>query len=184
MGAVRGGRRGAGSRAGGECVALLVLLGAALAAVPAGAQEPAPPDGEARGPEVEDVRFPGAERLDRQLLEDAIVTRETECRSGWLWLVCEVTDFDFAERKAYLDPAELERDRARLEEKRLNSTAEHSAEKAAQYASHVKELEERLQVLERIVTDRGYDIAAQIEALRDTRRVESGRAARNMETSN
>src|SRR5690606_25439341 len=116
MGAVRGGRRGAGSRAGGECVALLVLLGAALAAAPAGAQEPAPADGERRGPEVEDVRFPGAERLDRQLLEDAIVTRETECRSGWLWLVCEVTDFDFAERKAYLDPAELERDRARLEE--------------------------------------------------------------------
>ena len=76
------------------------------------------------------------------------------------------------------------RSRARLEEKRLNSTAEHSAEKAAQYASHVKELEERLQVLERIVTDRGYDLATQIEALRDTRRVESGRAAENMERSN
>lgn len=116
MGAVRGGRRGVESRAGGECVALLALLGAALAVAPAGAQEPSPRDGEARGPEVEDVRFPGAERLDRQLLEDVIVTRETECRSGWLWLVCEVTDFDFAERKAYLDPAELERDRARLEE--------------------------------------------------------------------
>lgn len=116
MGAVRGGRRGVESRAGGECAALLALLGAALAVAPAGAQEPSPRDGEARGPEVEDVRFPGAERLDRQLLEDAIVTRETECRSGWLWLVCEVTDFDFAERKAYLDPAELERDRARLEE--------------------------------------------------------------------
>lgn len=116
MGAVRGGRRGVESRAGGECAALLALLGAALAVAPAGAQEPSPRDGEARGPEVEDVRFPGAERLDRQLLEDVIVTRETECRSGWLWLVCEVTDFDFAERKAYLDPAELERDRARLEE--------------------------------------------------------------------
>src|SRR5690606_3444173 len=116
MGAVCGGRRGVGSRAGGECVALLVLLSAAATAAPARAQEPAAPDGEPRGPEVEAVRFPGAERLDRQLLEDAIVTRETECRSGWLWLVCEVTDFAFAERKAYLDPAELERDRARLEE--------------------------------------------------------------------
>ena len=76
------------------------------------------------------------------------------------------------------------RSRAQLDEKRLNSTAEHSAEKAAQYASHVKELEERLQVLERIVTDRGYDIATQIEALRDTRRVESGRETERLERSN
>jgi hypothetical protein len=53
------------------------------------------------------------------------------------------------------------------------STAQMSAEKAAQYASHNRELEERVRVLERIVTDRGYDIAAQIEALRDTRRVEA-----------
>ncbi|TIX52122.1 hypothetical protein E5222_03050 [Alteraurantiacibacter aquimixticola] len=54
----------------------------------------------------------------------------------------------------------------------VDATAEHTAEKAAQYASHVKELEERVQVLERIVTDRGYDIATQIEALRDTKKVE------------
>ena len=46
------------------------------------------------------------------------------------------------------------------------------AEKAAQYATHIRELEERVRVLERIVTDRGYDISAQIEALRDTKRTE------------
>ncbi len=56
-----------------------------------------------------------------------------------------------------------------------DTTAQHTAEKAAQYASHIQRLEDRVQVLERIVTDRGYDIATQIEALRDTRRVdESG----------
>lgn len=60
----------------------------------------------------------------------------------------------------------------KLEEKRISATAESSAEKAAQYASHTKELEQRVQVLERIVTDRGYDIATQIEALRDTQNVE------------
>jgi len=60
----------------------------------------------------------------------------------------------------------------KLEEKRLRYTAESSAEKAAQYAGNMKALEERVQVLERIITDRGYDISAQIEALRDTRRVE------------
>ena len=61
----------------------------------------------------------------------------------------------------------------KLEAKRIAVTAEHSAEKAAQYASHTRELEERVRVLERIVTDRGYDIATQIEALRDKRTVES-----------
>lgn len=63
----------------------------------------------------------------------------------------------------------------KLEEKRIAATAESSAEKAAQYASHTAELEKRVQVLERIVTDRGYDIATQIEALRDTRAVEGDR---------
>lgn len=64
------------------------------------------------------------------------------------------------------------RSQKKLEEKRIAATAESSAEKAAQYATHTAELEKRVQVLERIVTDRGYDIATQIEALRDTRAVE------------
>jgi len=62
--------------------------------------------------------------------------------------------------------------RARLEEKRIAATAENSAEKAAQYASRITEMEDRIRVLERIVTDGGYNVASQIEALRDTRRVE------------
>ena len=47
-----------------------------------------------------------------------------------------------------------------------------TAEKAAQYAASNKELEDRVRVLERIVTDGGYDVATQIEALRDQRKVE------------
>ena len=61
----------------------------------------------------------------------------------------------------------------KLEEKRIAATAEGSAEKAAQYASRVTELEQRVQVLERIVTDSGYNVATQIEALRDQRSVEA-----------
>ena len=61
---------------------------------------------------------------------------------------------------------------AKLEEKRIAATAENSAEKAAQYASRITEMEDRIRVLERIVTDGGYNVASQIEALRDTRRVE------------
>ena len=57
-------------------------------------------------------------------------------------------------------------------ERQLELTAGQTAEKAAQYAAHNRELEERVQVLERIITDRGYDVATQIDALRDARRVE------------
>lgn len=60
----------------------------------------------------------------------------------------------------------------KMAELTLDATATQSAEKAAQYVSRVQQLEERVQVLERIVTDRGYDVATQIEALRDTKAVE------------
>lgn len=60
----------------------------------------------------------------------------------------------------------------KMAEIQTNATADATAEKAAQYANQVGQLEDRVQVLERIVTDRGYDIATQIEALRDTRSVE------------
>ena len=62
----------------------------------------------------------------------------------------------------------------KIAEMQLGATAEQTAEKAAQYASQIQRLEDRVQVLERIVTDRGYDIATQIEALRDQRRVDEG----------
>ncbi|MFY7836671.1 MAG: hypothetical protein ACOVQ0_10360 [Novosphingobium sp.] len=56
--------------------------------------------------------------------------------------------------------------RQKIAEMQIAATAELSAEKAAQYAQHTRELEERVRVLERIVTDKGFDTAAQIEALR------------------
>jgi hypothetical protein len=61
---------------------------------------------------------------------------------------------------------------ASIAKMQVSSTANATAEKAAQYASRVTELEDRVRVLERIVTDRGYDVATQIEALRDQRRVD------------
>ena len=44
-----------------------------------------------------------------------------------------------------------------------------AAEKAAQYAASNAELEARVRVLEKIVTDGGLETAAQIEALRTPR---------------
>ena len=55
---------------------------------------------------------------------------------------------------------------------RVDGNAEHQTERTAQYASQIAELEDRVKVLERIVTDKGYDLAHQIEALRDQREVE------------
>ena len=60
----------------------------------------------------------------------------------------------------------------KLAQMRTETTATATAEKAAQYASQVQKLEDRVRVLERIVTDKGYDVATQIEALRDERRVD------------
>jgi hypothetical protein len=57
----------------------------------------------------------------------------------------------------------------RLREKKLEIEATNAAEKAAQYASHSREIEERLRVVEQIVTDSGVHTAAQIEALRTAR---------------
>ncbi|KPF76437.1 hypothetical protein IP88_06800 [alpha proteobacterium AAP81b] len=57
---------------------------------------------------------------------------------------------------------------AKLQEKRLEVTAKVTAEQAAQYAAKIATLEERVAVLNRIVTDRNEGLTAQIEALRDT----------------
>ena len=51
-------------------------------------------------------------------------------------------------------------------EKKLQADTMLAAEKAAQYAARTNELEERVRVLEQIVTDGGVQTAAQIEALR------------------
>lgn len=57
----------------------------------------------------------------------------------------------------------------RFREKKLEIEAGAAAEKAAQYASRSIELEQRVRVLEQIVTDKGVETAAQIEALRPRR---------------
>ncbi len=56
-----------------------------------------------------------------------------------------------------------------LREKQLDARTTLAAEKAAQYAASNAVLEARVQVLEKIVTDGGFETAAQIEALRSPR---------------
>jgi hypothetical protein len=62
----------------------------------------------------------------------------------------------------------------RLREKKLEVEATFAAEKAAQYASRSTELEQRVRILEQIVTDGGAQTASQIEALREQARIPAG----------
>lgn len=52
-------------------------------------------------------------------------------------------------------------------ERRMELEAQLVAEKAAQYAARTERLEQRVRVLERIVTDKGVDLSDEIERLRD-----------------
>ena len=75
--------------------------------------------------------------------------------------------------------------RAQIEEKRI-AAAEASGGGSTRDRDNqrIVDLEERVRTLERIVTDRGYDVATQIEALRDQRRLEDRLEAREAERSN
>ncbi len=55
----------------------------------------------------------------------------------------------------------------KLKERQMELNAQNIAEKAAQYASKQAVLEERVAVLERIITDSGYEVAHAIESLRE-----------------
>jgi uncharacterized protein YpmS len=66
----------------------------------------------------------------------------------------------------------------RFREKKLEVEAMNAAEKAAQYASRSTELEQRVRVLEQIVTDGGIQTASQLEALRDHARIPARDEAR------
>lgn len=55
----------------------------------------------------------------------------------------------------------------RLREKQIEFAASQAAEKAARYAANGAEMEQRIRVLERIVTDRGIDLSDEIDRLND-----------------
>lgn len=54
-----------------------------------------------------------------------------------------------------------------IKEKQIEALNSETAEKAARYAAQTERLEQRVRVLERVITDKGYDLSQQIEDLRD-----------------
>jgi hypothetical protein len=77
--------------------------------------------------------------------------------ASWIWVLIPLAAIGIAPFKMWL----------KVKEKQIESQSTLAAEKSAQYAAHVERIEQRLRVLEQIVTDRGVETAAQIEALRD-----------------
>ena len=53
----------------------------------------------------------------------------------------------------------------RLRERELEVQSQQTAEKAAQYAAHTERLEQRVRVLERIVTDDRFELKQQFKDL-------------------
>lgn len=64
----------------------------------------------------------------------------------------------------------------RLKEKALDRAQERESESERRHAVETRQLEERVRVLERIVTDKGMDLSEEIERLRDKPAVRDMRA--------
>ena len=84
--------------------------------------------------------------------------------ASWIWVLIPLAAIGIAPFRMWL----------KIKEKQIDARTNLAAEKSAQYAAHVERIEERLRVIEKIVTDRGVETAAQIEALRDAPRVGTG----------
>ena len=77
--------------------------------------------------------------------------------ASWIWVLIPLAAILAGVLKRWFD----------LKERQIAAVTTESAEKAAQYAAHTDRLEQRMRVLERIVTDKGIDVADEIERLRD-----------------
>lgn len=88
--------------------------------------------------------------------------------ASWIWVLIPLAAIGIAPFKMWL----------KLKERQLEAQTSLTAEKTAQYAAHTERLEQRVRVLEQLATDRGVDTAAQIEALRDFKRIEDKAPAR------
>jgi hypothetical protein len=81
--------------------------------------------------------------------------------ASWIWVLIPLAAIGIAPFKMWL----------RVKERQMEGQSSLAAEKSAQYAQHVERIEQRLRVLEQIVTDGGAQTASQIEALRDHARI-------------
>lgn len=77
--------------------------------------------------------------------------------ASWIWVLIPLAAIAIGPFKIWM----------RMKERQLDAQTTMTAEKAAQYAAHTERLEQRVRVLERIATDKGVDLADEIDALRE-----------------
>ena len=77
--------------------------------------------------------------------------------ASWIWVLIPLAAIGIAPFKMWI----------RVKERQLEQQSTMTAEKTAQSAAHTERLEARMRVLERIITDKGVDLADEIESLRD-----------------
>ena len=77
--------------------------------------------------------------------------------ASWVWVLIPLAAIGIAPFKMWL----------RMKERQMGIQSTMTAEKSAQYAAHTERLEQRVRVLERIITDQSTGLANEIEDLRD-----------------
>jgi len=77
--------------------------------------------------------------------------------ASWIWVLIPLAAIGIAPFRMWM----------RIKERQLDLQSQMTAEKTAQYAAHTERLEQRMRVLERIITDKGIEVSDEIESLRD-----------------
>jgi ABC-type phosphate transport system auxiliary subunit len=77
--------------------------------------------------------------------------------ASWIWVLIPLAAIGIAPFRMWM----------RIKERQLDLQSEMTAEKTARYAAHTERLEQRMRVLERIITDKGIEVSDEIESLRD-----------------
>jgi intergrase/recombinase len=77
----------------------------------------------------------------------------------WIWVLIPLGAIFAGVIKRWLD----------VKEKQMEAVSREAVDRAERYAHQTERLEERVRVLERIVTSRGIGVAEEIEQLRDQR---------------
>ena len=79
--------------------------------------------------------------------------------ASWIWVLIPIVAILAGVAKRWIS----------LKEREIDALQRDAAEKQARYAAQTERLEQRVRVLERIATDKGIDVADEIERLRDAR---------------
>lgn len=79
----------------------------------------------------------------------------------WIWVLIPLAAIFAGVVKRWLD----------VKERQMEAISRTAIERAERYAAQTERLEERVRVLERIVTSKGVGVAEEIEQLRDQRPV-------------